>query len=506
MKPMIHTPFLIRRFAFPLTAALAFSSPIWVMATVPQPQNTKAPVLAYSTLTLKPGEGLHQVTLPWAIVQHSRDAGMADVFVINQQGRIVPQAWINASQPSAPVQLQALKPLPLSSMSKASRTAGASKTRVTVESTQGTHIEVTTDSSSNNPAKTPNKASGVGVWWMDLKSLNGKTPTALVIDVPQAAKRNGLMQGVDVEASADLQSWHSVGQGLLVEVIDPQTQTVAASQKRIPLQTQEGDRYLRIQPVQDGTSPDNAHALAQGIAVQAEVRGATQGPVLEKQTVNVQRGDDQTWTFNLPVSVPVQSIQVGLPEINSVIPLHVDYGVESSTESGSRQDQPVWNTITAMSAYRLQRGGKEWTSPAVQIPTTQASLWRLRSTGNTAWAQASSPAPTVTIDWRPPALAFAAQGNGPFQVVVLQSPNPQSPMLPLNTVVPGYQAGAPVQLPQATLGEVMLNVDAQAQVQEQQAAASHRQWVLWGALMAAVAGLSFFAWRLLQDMKKATAP
>src|SRR5690606_32240737 len=69
------------------------------------------------------------------------------------------------------------------------------------------------------------------------------------------------------------------------------------------------------------------------------------------------------------------------------------------------------------------------------------------------------------------------------------------------TLVPGYEAGQTLDLPQAKLGEPAANAPVPAPAADRP---DYRRWSLWAVLVLAVAVLAAMAYRLLRQMRAAT--
>jgi hypothetical protein len=94
---------------------------------------------------------------------------------------------------------------------------------------------------------------------------------------------------------------------------------------------------------------------------------------------------------------------------------------------------------------------------------------------------------------------FVARGEGPF---ALAYGNPQATpvALPLATLIPGYERGAELRLPEAKAGAVVQGPPP-SRWERIVGEAQPRRIALWAVLLAGVATLGVMAWRLSRQMR-----
>ena len=253
-------------------------------------------------------------------------------------------------------------------------------------------------------------------------------------------------------------------------------------------------RYLRL-------SFDQPLALSK-----AQLRWtATQAPVpLSTATVQFQAvaADDKQpahWALDLQGAVPIQQLQLSLPQVNTVL------GLRLQQRNDARE---AWQHVSSFVAWRLQRGGSEQQSAAIDWnPSAHATTaramryWRLVPDARTA--QLPAQPLNATIGWQSPQLLLVAQGGGALRLAVGRERD-TSTTVAWQTLVPGADEAALQRLPEVGLGLLTPQVVVEPKFNERLQAASpedQRRWLLWGVLGLAVVGLGGLAWRLGKDMK-----
>jgi hypothetical protein len=203
------------------------------------------------------------------------------------------------------------------------------------------------------------------------------------------------------------------------------------------------------------------------------------------------------WALDLQGAVPLQQLQLSLPQINTVLGLRL--------EQRNHEREP-WRSVTTSVAWRLLRDGKEQESSPVQWGSdthapTAARHWRLVPDARTA--ALPMPALTATIGWQSPQLLLVAQGGGALRLAVGRERD-TSATVAWQTLVPEPDEAALKRLPEARLGPLAQQVVANPKFKQRIQDASpedQRRWLLWGVLSLAVVGLGGLAWRLGKDMK-----
>jgi hypothetical protein len=277
---------------------------------------------------------------------------------------------------------------------------------------------------------------------------------------------------VTVQASDDLRSWSSVASSPIVGL---EANGRIVSQPRVEFSPRKV-KYFRV------TWDAPSFELA-GVRAEHEQRGVA--PKRHSLTVNATPGPAAgEFVFDLGGRLPVEALRLVPAQPNSVL----------STLIFTRDDEKEpWRPLASASFYRLEHGGKELQSNAIEIGRRPARYWLVRlAPGSSAGA-----APTMEVAWKNPSLVFVAQGEGPFHLA-FGNAQAASTALPLTSLVP--VTPTPLKLGRARVGTVRAGPPPtrwESLVGEMRP----RRIALWGILIAGVALLGFMAWRLSRQMR-----
>jgi hypothetical protein len=423
-------------------------------------------------LELQAGAPYYAITLPDAAYAASRRGDLGDLRVYNGAGEPVPYS-LDAVQPNATPPVPEIKPVrwfALPAQNGSTGTAGAPM-----------NVTIAPDGSLR-AASQPSPAGGRSGDVVDLSGLDSGVQ-ALAIHV-----RNTSYQGrVRVQSSDDLRSWNDVTQVSLLKVGEG-ANTLA--QERVDLDGLHA-RYLRLR-WPDG-APDIDH-------INAELAPQGAAPVQERQWRSDISARPATakgeYLFDTGGAYPIDRIQFGLPQPNTV----------ARAQVYSRNDeQASWRLVASSQLFRLQGGPAaaggttpdEQRSPPLELMPDTDRHWRV--VVDTRSGGLGSGNPAVAVGWRPATLTFVARGAPPFSLAA-GNPAVQSAavsrdelLVTTSTTVGNARLGAPM----AALQQV------QAPVTDSDA---NRRYVLWGALLVAVAALGFMAFRLLRSPPTTGSP
>jgi len=414
-------------------------------------------------LTGTPGAAYYAVTLSEDVYAHAHEASLADLRVLNGDGEPVPFT-IDISRDPAP-QTRTLQDVhwfatPVDDAQK----PGAAG------------VVLGADGVLRATGAQPAQAS-VRAWLVDLSQLPDRktaTVTALVVALPAAE----FQSGVTVQASDDLQHWSPVAQATLFRLSNQGSTLV---QDRIEF-TGLRAKYLRLTWQGKPPAPD---------AVRAELAaGAPIGPAdsaIQWRTglTPVQTPAAGDYQFDTSGVFPVERVKVRLPQANTVA---------QATLYARADAQAQWRPVTSARLFRLSGAGGqgEQENAPITVPATGERYWRLQV--DTRSGGLGAGAPQLAIGWRPATVTYAARGNVPFTLAVAEvargNPVARAELL----------AGASPAVAPAQLGTMSASPADALRVEPP--GGRTRQWVLWGALVAAVAVLGGMAWRLF----RASAP
>ena len=428
-----------------------------------------------AAVTLAPAEALQRLALPWPVMQASRSADLADVRVFDAAGQAVPMAW--APAPTIADQ-QRRVPVPRFPWPETSAPhADGLQLRL---GSGGAVLSVV-----NGPESPAQKAGEGKLWLLDLSALKDDKEHLGRIRLDWPPRANGFSAQVDAEASADGQQWSEVTRAQLLELASADQ---ALNLKAIAWPAgSPTPRYLRLR-----FSTPVALSLSE---VEMSRAGQAAAPPLEQlasfEPVAASGGQPGYWQLDLQGRIAPEALALQLPVINSLLRLRLEQ--RNSAREG-------WRPVSRFIAWRLQRAGRDSESPPLTLAqAAPARYWRLLPEANDV-----PPAPlplAARLYWRAPQLVLLARGgNAGFHLTVgREGASPVA--LPLASLIPGYQAGAELALPSASLGPLSPQQAPNWRERLQDAnPEDQRRWMLWGVLVAAVAGLGALAWRTIKQI------
>lgn len=448
---------------------------------------------AVAALHLRSNEGLQRLELPLAVLQASRGAGYADVRLFDARGEPVPLAWAQRPPSVAGTERRAAVPV-FAWPSAAPAEAGI---QVQVDATGAVLRIRGAQPAAGAAAPLP------GMWLLDLSRLegHGERITRLALDWP--ARPGGIATRVHVEGSDDTRTWTAITQGPLLDL----AQSGAPTLKQVEWPAAERapgarpwaraglPRYLRL-----GFDTPLVLSRAELMLSQAPVELPLASQRVTFTAAEAAAGEPRPWELDLQGRVPVSRLRVHLPQTNTVVPLRLQ-----------QRDDPrrPWRTVTSLVAWRLTRNGQELQAPAVVFEAASARYWQLVPDARSAgWSPATLEA---MLEWTAPQIVFAARGLGAPGTaagattlrLAVGRDGRGTPPLTLAALIPGYEPGAEYALPAAGLATLTPQTVASTPLPERLREASpadRQRWTLWLALVLAVAGLGWMAWKLVREV------
>ena len=445
---------------------------IALLFTLAAPAADDAPQAYAALAELQPqgGESLQRLRLPLAVLQASRAAGWADLRVFDGEGRALPIAWSGTplAEPQ-PLREHALTPLRWPGTAPG---AGTDATRVQLDAA-GVRVQI----SRSAPEAAASAAGEPGQWFLDLATLGDERPRALRLDWAAADDGQGLVRQLRAEASTDAQQWRTVGTAVLVELPAAAGEPRHLVQDRLELAPLDAAlRYLRLSA--DGPWPLRG--------VLAQTLGAA--PEDERSLDSLRLPLPADGVLDPGAALPLRRLELHFEGGTGVAPFSL-----LRPRAPAVAGQPAsWLAVASGTAYRLQQGSAMIESPPLVLALAPAARWQLRFA-----PEARLRPQAVTLRWRAPELVFATSGRPPYRLAVGRA-DAAAATLPLGTLMPGYRSGDEHRLPQASLGPLS-GRDGRGLADSDPA--TLRRWLLWAALLAAVAGLGVLAWRLAREMK-----
>jgi hypothetical protein len=323
----------------------------------------------------------YRVAVPFEVYRKAVHEDLSDLRIFNARGEVVPYE-LQQPQAEAVARPHGV-PLPLFPLRGDSRVT-LDGVRVTIQS-QGTAVNL----QAGAPA-------------VETHAINSYVLDARELTLPLSALELHWQEGepefsgsVRIESSDDLGSWHVVrGDAPVVNLRGTQARLV---QSRLELPSTQA-RFWRISwigktapfelsSVTADATPDRGEAERSSLTV----RGTA---------VNEERKE---YSFDLGARLPVNQINIELPESNSVAMIQV--------LSRAHSAEP-WRAIARGEFYRVRNTNSERRNDAVTIATNSDRFWlaRLDQPNSTV----SDGPPNLRVTWNAVDVVFLARGSGPF--------------------------------------------------------------------------------------------
>jgi hypothetical protein len=443
---------------------------VWVFALASLAAAAESPKDFRHVMPLLPagGEGLQRVELPVEVYRGSARADLADVRLFDARGERLPLAFAGDPAPVLPAVTTIVLPLfPI--RGEAGAPVGDIDLKV-VRNAAGTIVELRAGGTARQGG------APIVAWIADASELRDPA-RGLKISWPPSA--DGFVARMRVESSDDLGSWRIVVADAPLADLAHEGSRVRRDSVEVPAVRA---KFLRF--TWTGKAPPLTAVSAQTVAATAERR-------LQALTVDgVPSGEPGGLVFALGARVPVERLQVMLPQANSVVPLLIE----------SRDDpKSEWRPVASATVYRLRRDGTEISSPPIAFAPRRDRHWRITADARGGGFGAG----TVRMEaaWLPHQLVFAARGEGPF-VLAFGNAHAQPVAFPVTTLVPGYRAQDEYALPAAKLGALAENPRAgSSRWPDWLREADGKRVTLWALLLAGVAVLAVMAWRLSRQVQ-----
>lgn len=419
---------------------------------------------ASAPVELKGSDAFHRLTLPTEVYRDAR-RDLGDVGVLNARGEAVPFAF--APEPD-PVR-EAPTSAPLPQFPVTSRPLGATTIAGRVEVNVRTRPDGTLVSVQE---RTPGKQAAPRpiAYVLDASQLKSSVG-ALLFDW-EAAPGAEIVK-LTVEASDDLRDWRTLATRAPLVRLEQAGQSL--SQTRIELRGSSA-KYYRI------TWDSAPFVLKSVLAESVPAVKPRERLVAKHRAVETKDGES---VYDLGARLPVEMVRVVFLEPNSVAAYEI-----------AVRDTPKdpWRTIASTTFHRVVRDGVELNSAPLPVGRRSERYWKLKPR-----AKAEGAPPELEVHWRPAEIVFIAKGEAPF-TLAFADPQAKSTALPISSLIPNYERGAEVKLPQAFPGNVT-GAPPVTGLQSFMGDVSPKRVGLWAILLLGVAVLGFMAWRLLGQVK-----
>ncbi|KAF2392286.1 DUF3999 domain-containing protein [Pseudomonas frederiksbergensis] len=412
------------------------------------------------------GEGpWYRLELPLSVQLNARQTDLSDVRVFNAAGEAQAYALARETAQSAENRSTTdVKWFPL--YSSADATERAPSVRVQ-SSANGTLVEV-------QPSTQLEAGEEVLRGWL-LDASGIKAPLQQLI-LDWTSERDGF-QRFSIEASDDLQHWQSWGEGQVAR-LSFADERVEQHEVGLPGQSA---RYLRLL----WNSPQSAPVLTSAQLESASTRSLPL-PLVWSQPLAGTRLKDGEYTWQLPMGLNLERVQVELSQPNSLAPV---------TLSGRRESSLPWQSLSGGLLYRLTQNGQDVVQNELQL--SGQTVQQLKLTVDERGGGLGAEAPTVKFAVRSTQVVFLARGAGPY-TLALGSATVKTANLPLSTLIPDYSPAKFAALGKATVDSGAAVTQAPTAVAAATADTNWKKFGLWAVLLLSVLFLAVMAFSLLR--------
>jgi len=411
------------------------------------------------------GEGpWYRLPLPLDVQLRARQTDLSDLRVFNAAGQAQAYALVRESARSRENRtLTDVKWFPLYNAADDSERAPSVRVQ---SNANGTLVEVQPSS------RLEAGEEELRGWLLDASAI--KAPLQQLI-LDWTSERDGF-QRFSIEASDDLQHWQAWGEGQVARLTFADERV---EQHEVSLPGQSA-RYLRLL----WDSPSSAPVLTSA-QLQSASRESLPLPLIWSQPLAGSTTKAGEYTWQLPMGLDVEQVQVDLSEANSLAPV---------TLAGRRESSHPWQPMGGGLLYRLTQNGQDVLQNQLQL--SGQTVQQLKLTVDERGGGLGTEAPALRFAVRATQVVFLARGEGPY-TLALGSATVKAASLPLTTLIPDYK---PSRL--ATLGAATVNGTATSTpVVEATPATADTDWKkigLWAVLLLSVVFLAAMAFSLLR--------
>jgi len=412
------------------------------------------------------GEGpWYRLELPLSVQLNARQTDLSDVRVFNAAGE--PQAYAlvkESAQTQENRNLTDVKWFPL----YASADAGDGAPSVRVQSNaNGTLVEVL-----------PSSQLEVGEevlrgWLLDASAI--KAPLQQLI-LDWTSERDGF-QRFTIEASDDLQNWQPWGEGQVAR-LSFADERVEQHEVGLPGQSA---RYLRLL----WTAPPSAPVLT-SVQLESTSRQSLPLPLVWSQDLSGSTTKAGEYTWQLPMGLNVERLQVELNQPNSLAPV---------TLAGRRDSSLPWQSLSSGLLYRLTQNGQDVVQNELQL--SGQTVRELKLVVDERGGGLGVEAPAVRFATRATALVFLARGAGPY-TLALGNPTVKAANLSLATLIPDSNAAKLAALGTAEVDRGAAVTTPVVETAVAPVATNWKKFGLWAVLLLSVLFLAAMAFSLLR--------
>lgn len=412
------------------------------------------------------GEGpWYRLALPLEIQLQARQTDLSDLRVFNAAGQAQAYALVRETARSRENSTTDVKWFPLYNAADDNERAPSVRVQ---SSANGTLVQVQPSS------RLEAGEEELRGWLLDASAI--KAPLQQLI-LDWTSERDGF-QRFTIEASDDLQHWQAWGEGQVARLTFADERV---EQHEVSLPGQPA-RYLRLL----WESPSSAPVLTS-----AQLQSGSREslplplPLVWSQPLAGSTTKAGQYTWQLPMGLNVEQVQVELSQANSLAPV---------TLAGRRESSQPWQSLGSGLLYRLTQNGQDVLQNQLQL--SGQTVQQLKLTVDERGGGLGAQAPALRFAVRPTQVVFLARGEGPYSLA-LGNATMKAASLPLATLVPDYKPSRLATLGTATLSGAATSTPVTAATP----ATIETNWKkigLWAVLLISVLVLAAMALSLLR--------
>jgi hypothetical protein len=468
-----------------------------VQAGAPGEASKEARFRHHAPITIEQPAAFVRLPLPVAAYAASRQAGLADLRVVDSRGERVPFAMLapraaqtQESESVRPADLYRLPaPRPGEREPASPLELQIVGDRITVKRLDRA-VAVAGGSRSTPGGMDSSRPPG---WLFDLGERKRDEPPPTLLRLGWASPAE-FVAAYNLEVSDDLRQWRRAGGGQLLELQSPSGRL---AQRDVKLPADGAPRFLRLR----WADAANAPALAGAEQVRPRHKSVvldaptalTLNPVPEPQAP---AGNERASSADPTPPALVYDLGAVLPVVEIDLQLAAAHRVAAVRVQGrSRADEP-WRDLTQAVFYRIERGDTVDRPPPLAL-AAQVRWLRLVADPRSG---ALPPATPLAVQAQLASLVFAPQGTAPYRLLA-GSADAAPGALPLATLVPALDAER-ARFGRAALGAFSEDEALAREEAWRRRVQSLRPAALWAVLLAGVAGLGLMVWRLARGEQR----
>ncbi|NYZ62430.1 DUF3999 family protein [Luteimonas deserti] len=410
----------------------------------------------------EPAAGAHRVELDLDVYRHSASASLADIVVVDGDGRPVAAAlWRDGSTPPAAAGICELPWFPLPAAAPGVRDDIAAISEIDMDG-RVRRVQL----------RPGNATPGLAV----LVDASAVERPVQALQLRWHDDQPDFEQAFDVYGSDDLQRWEPVQAD--ARLLALQQGGARLDERRIVFDRSARWRYLRLVP----RAPVAATLRIAGVSAELVAPAAARPWQWQALTPSGTDGAAGIYTYVLDARLPVERIDI-VPAGASAARWSVDVRDD---------DEAEWRTLASdRLAFRVGEGAAGGHSPAIALDRAlRMRHWRLRTA-----PPGPARAPELRVGYVPETLVFVAEGDAPYELRAgsVRARRADAPVAEL--VASLRRERTPTWQPAlATTGERrVLAGDAALEP-----ARDWTTWTLWGVLLLGVGLVGGLAIRLLR--------